>query len=436
MAVDVIFPPILYPNFGFFLTYERYGNCYHYEKQKIIENLKHFVMITQKNSNDIIIGHNIFKCKGNVYISNIYVCDGKEDCPDSSKLDEVGCYCYHTDNYSSKCKYITTNNYDNLVQHCSPFYYRTVQGDCKMYHLQYTFKNVKQNFKAIFSCHDDETLKSSTFLKINHNEIENVCNGVHYKETIIIHAAYNSISTVLSNCFVLSKKLKVINLNTNKITTIQAKTFSDLPSLILLNLANNFLMEIHSSVIVNINSLFILSLANNSLKYLSYDSFTDMSLKVILTNDYRVCCILTKNTKCPAKPPWYKSCSNLLPDIYIKITFYCLSLLIITGNITSLLYLKFLKMNTAFDIIVRFVNFSDLLCGIYIFILWIADIYFRGEFALQETNWISHPICFVAFGMSLHFSLFSPCILLFMSLSQMLIVIYPLDPQFKDITLL
>ena len=651
LAVDVIFPPILYERLGYFLTYERYGNYYHYEKLNITENEKHFLMITEKNSKDIIIGHNIFKCKGNVYISHIYACDGTEDCPDSSKLDEVGCYCKHANNYSSKCKYITTNSYDNLVKHCSPFYYKTVQGDCKMYHLENRLQGVKQISKEIFPCHDGETLKSPillndflsecrskvrneyslkyilsnnsqnycfeknklpcirgqticfsiseicayklneqntldpcragnhlqnctnfecnmmfkcpgyycipwgyvcngiwdcpggydesiqhqcslgkrkcmtmlkcvlsnicvhlgdicnglpdcimgddeylcslndqtcpnkcecltymvrcievsnsldsfftipyfilefkhcpkvftenfilkansiVFLKIKHNDIENVCNGIHYKETIIMDAAHNSISIMLSNCFRQSKKIRVVNLNTNKITTVQDKAFSDLPSLIFLNLANNFLMEIHSNVIVNINSLIILSLANNSLKHLSSDSFTDMSFKVILTNDYRVCCILTKNTKCPARPPWYKSCVNLLPNIYIKITFYCLSLLIIAGNITSLLYLKFLKMNTAFDIIVRFVNFSDLLCGIYISILWIADIIFMGEFALEESNWISHPICFVAFGVSLLFSLFSPSILLFMSLSRLLIVIYPLDPQLKDINL-
>ena len=648
-AVDVIFPPILYSDLGYFVTYERYGKYYHYRKQKLIDNLKHSVLITQKSPKNIIIGHNIFRCRDNIYISHIYVCDGNDDCPDSTKLDEVGCDCNHTDYYSSKCKYITTNNY--LMKHCSPFYYRTVQGDCKMYHLENELQNVQQNSEIIFPCDNDHKLRnpmsvydlvsecgsrgneenfvkyfllnnskdycsekdklpciqghpicfsiseictyklnqnnvlspcktgnhlqnctnfecnmmfkcpgyycipwryvcngmwdcpggydesiqyqcssekrkcknmlkcvlsniclhlgdicdgfpdcikgddeylcslhdqtcpnkcecltyvirciavnnsvdsfftipyfifefkhctkifsenlllkanSIVFLKINHNEIENVCNGVHYNETVIMDASYNSISILLTNCFTQSKKMKVIKLDTNKITTIQDKTFSDLPYLIFLNLANNFLMEIHSNVLININSLIILSLTNNSLMCLSSDSFTDMSVKVILTNDYRVCCILPQNTKCPAKPPWYKSCSNLLPNIYIKTTFYWLSLLIITGNISSLLYLKYLKMNSAFDIIIRFVNLSDLLCGIYICILWIADIVLRGKFALEETNWISHPICFAAFGISLHFSLFSPCILLFLSLSRLLIVIYPLDPQFKDINL-
>ena len=136
MAVAAIFPPILDSNLRYFVTYERYGNYYHYRKQKIPKNSNRSVLITQQYSKNIIIGHNIYKCKGNVYISQIYVCDGNDDCPDNSKLDEVGCNCNHTEYYSSKCKYITTNN--NLRKHCSSFYYSTVKGDCKMIGITFT----------------------------------------------------------------------------------------------------------------------------------------------------------------------------------------------------------------------------------------------------------------------------------------------------------
>ena len=38
----------------------------------------------------------------------------------------------------------------------------------------------------------------------------------------------------------------------------------------------------------------------------------------------------------------------------------------------------------------------------------------------------------LAFGLSLNFSLFSPCILTFMSISRLFVVMYPLDPKLKD----
>ena len=50
----------------------------------------------------------------------------------------------------------------------------------------------------------------------------------------------------------------------------------------------------------------------------------------------------------------------------------------------------------------------------------------------MEEKWTSHPACFLAFGLSLNFSLFSPCILIVMSVTRLLAVMYPLDSKLKD----
>ena len=77
------------------------------------------------------------------------------------------------------------------------------------------------------------------------------------------------------------------------------------------------------------------------------------------------------------------------------------------------------------------VNTSDLLCGIYLGIIWIADVSVGEYFVVREENWRLSLICFIAFGCLLCFRLLTPSVLFFMSLSRLLIVLYPMDTKFK-----
>ena len=224
--------------------------------------------------------------------------------------------------------------------------------------------------------------------------MERICYKINYEKTVHMDAAFNSISILLSNCFGKSTKMKTIKLNSNKIKIIQQNTFFNLTSLISVSLANNLLVEIPPCMIMKSNNLIILSLANNSLSSISSNSFESFVVRFFLTHDHKVCCVLSENIKCPTKPPWYKSCSNLLPNSYLKILFYSLSILILTVNIVAVLYQQCIKSKRAFDIIVKYVNLSNLLCGAHISVLSIADLIFSGKFALVEEKWTSHPMCF------------------------------------------
>ena len=365
----------------------------------------------------------MFKCKlSNICIHFGDICDGKEDC---TKGDD---------------EYLCPLNGQSCPMGCQCLTF--VIRCLKVKKSDHSFTTIPY---FIFQLKDCSRLFSETLLlgaikivllKMNYNSMDIICYKINYGETVHMDAAFNNISILLSNCFGKSTKMKAIKLNSNKIKIIQQNTFFNLTSLISVNLANNLLDEIPPCMIMKSNNLIILSLVNNSLRSISVDSFEVFVVRYFLTNDYRVCCVLSENVKCPTKPPWYKSCSNLLPNSYLKVTFYFLSSLIITENIIGVLCQKYIKSKGAFDIIVKCVILSDLLCGAHISVLSIADLIFSGKFALVEEKWTSHPLCFLAFGLSLNFSLFSPCILTFMSISRLLVVMYPLDPKLKDKRLL
>ena len=122
------FPPIFSPDLKYIITYKRYWNIYSYKlKPANIDEEGMYVCKIQKSQQ--FVGGHIFKCSYGIFISYIFVCDGKNDCPGETSIDEEGCECKTTFYYTSKCKLI----YTQFQTECSDFYFKTWDGTCKMY---------------------------------------------------------------------------------------------------------------------------------------------------------------------------------------------------------------------------------------------------------------------------------------------------------------
>ena len=74
----------------------------------------------------------MFKCSDGVYISYMFICDGKKDCPGEVSSDEIGCECNTTLNYTSQCKLIKT-----LSQECSDFYFKSWNNKCMLFEVSF-----------------------------------------------------------------------------------------------------------------------------------------------------------------------------------------------------------------------------------------------------------------------------------------------------------
>ena len=231
--------------------------------------------------------------------------------------------------------------------------------------------------------------------------------------------------------------MKLIKLNDNMISFIDHKSFSNLSSLHYINLQNNSLIDFNLFILAECPHIKLLSLHQNLFMHIVENSLKNIKLQIVLTDDYKICCVLGSDAKCPTNPPWYKSCSTLLPTVAFKLAFSFLSTVIILINMASITLQKVsLKKgcdNTAaFGISVAFVNISDLLCGVYITIIWISDLAYSGNFVLKEVNWLSSITCFVIFGTTLYFNILSPLVLCYMSFSRLMVVKCPLDSKFRE----
>ncbi|KAH9499556.1 hypothetical protein Btru_078108 [Bulinus truncatus] len=127
-------------------------------------------------------------------------------------------------------------------------------------------------------------------------------------------------------------------------------------------------------------------------------SISDM----LLASDYRLCCevILGKNIaveKCKAPSDAISTCQHLVGDTLKRVIIWIVGFITIFGNGFVLVYRltwdSTKKHNTTQIFFVICLAVSDFVMGIYLVIIASADIYFRNEYVLNETDWRYGDIC-------------------------------------------
>ena len=238
------------------------------------------------------------------------------------------------------------------------------------------------------------TFSNVKYLTLKHNGISEVCCILTSRSIVLLDLSYNYIHTVVRHCFTTLHLVISIILPSNYINTIHSHAFCDLFLLEMIDLSNNFLTKLSGNIIKGSFFLKLLILKNISTKYLDKNVFEDINFDIIDTNDYRLCCVAGSHSICTASMPWYISCNKLLPNSIMRWSFIIMSICIIVMNgISITIHLRF-NSNKSFSVCVMVVNTSDILCGLYLGIIWISNILFEEEFILSQLKWRSSPVCF------------------------------------------
>ncbi len=366
---------------------------------------------------------NLFKCKGSqrcIHLGD--VCDDTIDCPAGD--DELLCSLWDVKNrkcpVSCSCLVLAIK----CVNVTSYLFQR------KLPYQAIYIKESTHAFLTVFT-------RAIIFTHVYSGLVE-ICDGLNFMTSLIhFNASFNRIQVLYDNCFDTSLELKSIILKDNFLSNIHRKAFSGLTELLVLDISNNYLKNFSGHGLSDSKELNILSIFNNSLIDLTKDSFDKMNFKTLQTDDYRLCCIVSSGTKCTADIPWYISCTNLLPNTAVKVTFYCFSGLIFISSTVSLIlqvvsYKKRVDKTAAFATVVASINIADIICALPLVILWVTDLIHGGEFSLQELRWRTNPMCFIIFGLFLYFNLLSPLLLCFLAFTRFMVVIHPIDSDFRD----
>ena len=206
------------------------------------------------------------------------------------------------------------------------------------------------------------------------------------------------------NCFVINRGIVVLKLNNNKISMISTTVFSNLKSLKLLNLANSNLNEFSYLSLETVPNLVLLFVPNNSFSHLTAKSFRGLTVKFLITNDNKICCISALLTNCLLGGNEMQKHCNLLPTKIVETSFYCISVItVILNSFSAFLQRKSQIKMKIYEFIVEVINFTDITCGLYLFSLWIYNLIYETNFALKKLHWKSNVLCYTAFGIILKF---------------------------------
>ncbi len=170
-----------------------------------------------------------------------------------------------------------------------------------------------------------------------------------------------------------------------------------------------------------------LFLHNNPLTHLDINIFKSVVIGQIKTGSYVVCCIKPPECECNTPSPWYFSCLRSFPNLALRVIYICASLIINTLNIVLLIITsqkqktsKTKQQSGSYNTIVGSINIGDLLCGIYLTMIWSADIYYGETFVVKNLQWRKNATCTLAFAINLFFSLFLPLLLSILSFSRLM----------------
>lgn len=401
-----------------------------------------------------------FKCRNSYCIPWTYVCDSKWDCLDGED-ETFGPVCIKTQAICLnmfKCWNADTCVYLGSVcdglKDCP-------SGDdellCELIHI--ACPNTCDCLALAISCHMDHTellhspylaisitfaprttllLKKFTavlYLLIHHSNISELTD--EWSQSLLhLELGHNTLRTISGSCFLTPVELQNLLLSHNKLDTLSSESFQKLHKLIFVDISSNPFVNYPVNMFLNSSHLKFLSMTSITLMSVDPDAFTTVKPKIIQTSDYQICCVVPRESFCSLPIPWFKSCSKLLEKNVILIVFITIFCINIVTNIASVIFhaVGLKKSNAAQTVSVFALNLGNLSLSLCFAIWWISDLVYGWKFPVRDTVWRIGQTCFSILGIYLCFSLTTKVFINLLSLSRMMVVVYPFDSNFERVS--
>nr|XP_023016156.1 relaxin receptor 1-like [Leptinotarsa decemlineata] len=256
----------------------------------------------------------------------------------------------------------------------------------------------------------------------------------------------NFIRVVSKNIFRNLTKLRQISLANNRIESVDPGSFEVLNELTELNLYNNCLTVLDSSTFMNQKNLTKLYLGRNSLENLPRTIFKNLtqlqhlnlgdidilkidasmfdSLKELKRIELKnLICRYNKVLSCRASDG-ISSANNILNKGIFRFWNWVISSAICISNFLVIFSRLFYRdENKILNLVIRNLAASDFLMGVYLIIIGIYDVKFRGVYGEMSEQWLSSWTCTFTGITAMISSEVTVFILLFISIDRYLVIV-------------
>lgn len=318
--------------------------------------------------------------------------------------------------------------------------------------------NLYQNQLTTLSDGLFASLNSLIILFLTHNKLSTLdqdsFQGLHNLQLLTL--GYNQLVSIPAGLFRGMHSLGGLGLKSNRIRDLHADAFKDLINLDTLTLQRNNLERVDANLFQNTVKLSSINLGDNRLQNIpninhlkmlrsvflegndlqeihSREAFSNLPDSVILyVNQHEICeCYVPGNVTCSAsfdRSP-YLLCDRLLSDRVLVVMIWLIGINALCGNLFVLCWRKTKKdKNKVQSLLLRNLAMSDLLMGVYMIIVAIADIYFGHEFPMRAEAWRTGITCKIAGALSITSSQGSVFFVTVISVDRFVSIKYPGSP--------
>ena len=386
----------------------------------------------------------MYRCQvSRICLDMMFLCDGIRQCPhgDDEKLCDISCpeNCTCNNGYSVDCSHYraSTQSLRTLHYNTRGLYLQwndlsgnlTVDeemryvivlnmSECKLKHIPVEFIR---------------TMRNLLHFDLSHNKLQGLRKGdfpnnkklVHLDLTGNYELAYiesDSISNLIS--------LKTLSIKYSQLHQLQADIFKSL-SLSESILSQNQIVSVQSQAFNGLTTDKI-DLRGNAISQFNQDMFNGVKgLKVLMTDAYKFCCIKPDSVtddNCFPQRDEFSSCDDLMREEALKFLLWVIGFFALIGNSLSLIYrLRFdrKRLKLGYGIFVTNLAIADFLMGVYLLIIAVADVSFRGHYITWDDWWRSSTWCSFAGVISTISSEGSVIFICLITLDRIFVVKYP-----------
>ena len=260
-----------------------------------------------------------------------------------------------------------------------------------------------------------------------------------------IYLIGNPVEYIEKDAFVGLQNVKEIDLSGSKLKLIHPGMFRELRSVELLNLSYNLIETVVDNSFQDLDKLDKMDLQDNRIISFQAGIFNSLdSLTSLYTDSFTFCCVrpdTVTEANCFPQPNEFSSCEDLMREDVLRAFLWIIGFLALTGNIAVLIIRLYFQRETlikTYGIFVTNLGIADLMMGLYLLILAVADAIFRGQYVWNDYKWRHGVTCNIAGVLSTLASEGSVIFLCWITLDRLLVVKFPFGrfriSRFKAIT--
>ncbi|ELK08309.1 Relaxin receptor 1 [Pteropus alecto] len=273
-------------------------------------------------------------------------------------------------------------------------------------------------------------LYNLTKLYLSRNRITFLKPGVfedlHNLEWLIIED--NHLSRISPLTFYGLNSLILLTLMNNVLTRVPDKPLCQhMPGLHWLDFEGNRIHNLRNMTFISCSNLTVLVLRKNKINHLKENTFAPLQkLDELYFKKFQYCGYAPHVRSCKPNTDGISSLENLLANIIQRVFVWVVSSVTCFGNIFVICMRPYISSeNQLHAMSIVSLCYADCLMGIYLFVIGLFDLKFRGEYNKHAQLWMESVHCQLVGSLAILSTEVSVLLLTFLTLEKYICIVYP-----------